>query len=383
MSRAKDLCRSGAAMVFVAAALITLATPAQAHTIGLSRGEYRVAGDSLDVTLALARGEVAAAVPSLDPEGDGALDQARIAAAEAVLHRDMIAKIRVTANEAPCEGSLVGAVLTEQDGLEVRARYVCSASWDRLAVTLLLLDELSHGHRHAARAVAGPVTTEHLLFRREAGFTIERNATAATESSSTSTERWGGFVRMGIEHILTGYDHLLFLFALVLAGGTLRSLAWAITAFTAAHSLTLGLAVLGLVSPPTRFIEPAIALSVAYVGVENFFAHRRARHWMTFPFGLLHGFGFAGALGEVSIPRAEVPWALFSFNVGVEIGQLVWMVVLGLLVAQMRRFEWFGRRAVPVLSAVVVIVGLLWFVGRLHDPAIVAKGVANAGQWFG
>jgi len=382
MSRARDLYRSGPAMLFLAAALITLATPAQAHTIGLSRGEYHVAPDGLDVTLALARGDVAAAVPSLDPDGDGALDEARLAASEALLNRDMIAKIRVTAKDGPCEGSLVRAVLTEQDGLEVRARYLCPEGWDRLTVTLLLLDELSHGHRHAARAVAGPVTTEHLLFRREAGFAIERTATAATGSSSSS-ERWGGFVRMGVEHILTGYDHLLFLFALVLAGGTLRSLVGAITAFTAAHSLTLGLAVLGFVSPPARFIEPAIALSVAYVGVENFFAHPRARHWLTFPFGLLHGFGFAGALGDISIPRAEVPWALFSFNVGVEIGQLVWMVVLGLLVAQLRRFEWFGRRAVPLLSAVVVIVGLMWFVGRLHDPAIVAKGVANAGQWRG
>jgi len=369
-------------LLLVSAAVFTLATPARAHTIGLSRGEYHLTEHGLDVTVALARGEAVSAVPSLDPDGDGALDEGQLAAAEAVLNRDMIAKIRVTAKDAPCEGSLAGARLTEQDGLEVRARYVCPEGSDRLTVTLPLLDELSHGHRHAARAVAGPVTTEHLLFRRHAVFDIERAARDATGSSS-SADRWGGFVRMGVEHILTGYDHLLFLFALVLAGGTLRSLVGAITAFTAAHSLTLGLAVLGFVSPPVRFIEPAIALSVAYVGVENFFARPHARYRMTFPFGLLHGFGFAGALGEVSIPRAEVPWALFSFNVGVEIGQLVWMVVLGLLVAQLRRFEWFGRRAGPVLSAAVVIVGLLWFVGRLHDPAIVAAGTANTGPWRG
>jgi hydrogenase/urease accessory protein HupE len=382
MSRARSSYRFMPAILLVCAALLTLATRARAHTIGLSRGDYHVTGQGLDVTLALARGEVGAAVPSLDPDGDGALDEARLAAAEPALNRDMIAKIRVTAEGVSCTGSLVGAALMEQDGLEVRARYVCPEGSDRLTVTLAFLDDLSNGHRHAARAVAGPVTTEHLLFRRQPAFEVERGATAVSGALSSSGQ-WGGFVRMGVEHILIGYDHVLFLFALVLAGGTLRSLAGAITAFTAAHSLTLGLAVLGFITPPARFIEPAIALSVAYVGAENFLARPRARYWMTFPFGLLHGFGFAGALGEVSIPRAEVPWALLSFNVGVEIGQLVWIVVLGLLVAQLRRFEWFGRRAVPLLSVAVVIVGLVWFVGRLHDGATIANGVAHAGLWRG
>jgi hydrogenase/urease accessory protein HupE len=188
---------------------------------------------------------------------------------------------------------------------------------------------------------------------------------------------------MGIEHILTGYDHLVFLFALVVAGGTIRSLALAITSFTVAHSLTLALAVLGFVAPPARWIEPAIALSVAYVGVENFFARPHERYRITFPFGLLHGFGFAGALGEVAIPRAEVPGALLSFNLGVEIGQLGWMVLLGLLVAQLRRWDGFGRRAVPLLSAAVVVVGLTWFVGRMRDQPIDARSVPSAGTWRG
>ena len=140
---------------------------------------------------------------------------------------------------------------------------------------------------------------------------------------------------------------------------------------------------LGFVAPPARWIEPAIALSVAYVGAENFLARPPARYWITFPFGLVHGFGFAGALGEIAIPRAEVPWALLSFNMGVEIGQLVWMIVLGLLLTELRRSSWFGRRAIPVLSAAVVVVGLTWFVGRLREPATDARGAACAGAWCG
>jgi hydrogenase/urease accessory protein HupE len=370
-------------MLLVCAAALFLTAPARAHAIGLSRGDYEITAHGLDVTLALARKEAASVVPSLDPDGNGALEEGQLASAsaKAAIDRDMIEKIRVTAQQGPCRGVLARAALTEQDGLEVRARYVCPPGADRLTVTFALLEDLSHGHRHAARVAAGGVATEHLLFRRQAAFDVDRPPATANGASSFSAT-WG-FVRMGVEHILTGYDHLLFLFALVLAGGTLRSLALAITAFTAAHSLTLGLAVLGFVSPPARFIEPAIALSVAYVGVENFARRPGARYWMTFPFGLLHGFGFAGALGEISIPRAEVPWALFSFNLGVEIGQLVWMVALGLLVAQLRRFEWFGRRAVPALSAAVVVMGLIWFVGRLYDPAIVAMGPILAGHWHG
>jgi hydrogenase/urease accessory protein HupE len=175
---------------------------------------------------------------------------------------------------------------------------------------------------------------------------------------------------MGAEHILTGYDHLLFLFALVLAGGTVRSLALAVTSFTVAHSVTLALAVLGFVAPPGQWVEPAIALSVAYVGAENLWARPATRPWITFPFGLVHGFGFAGALGDIDIPRVEMPWALLSFNIGVEIGQLASLLVLGLSVTRLRQRSWFARRAVPVMSAAIVVTGLVWFVGRLCDPTM-------------
>jgi hydrogenase/urease accessory protein HupE len=291
----------------------------------------------------------------------------------------MVEKIRVTSGGALCTASAVSASLTEQDGLELRAHYTCPAA-SRWSVDLTLLDDLSHGHRHAARVMTGEATAEHLLFRGQATFEADRRAVAP---AAWSIARFAGFVRMGVEHILTGYDHMLFLFALVLAGRSMRALALAITSFTVAHSLTLAMAVLGVVAPSGRFIEPAIALSVAYVGVENFFARPDARYRVIFLFGLLHGFGFAGALAEVAIPRVEVPWALLAFNLGVEIGQLVWMVLLVLLVAPLRRFDWFGRRAVPALSAAVVVLGLVWFVGRLERPAIEALGAPAAPEGHG
>jgi hydrogenase/urease accessory protein HupE len=363
--------------LFAALLLLTLCKAAAAHAIGLSRGEYHATAQGLDVTLVLARPEVSAAVPSLDPEGRGFIDETSLARARSELARGTMDKIRVTTPAGPCAATLLGASLTEQDGLEIRAHYACSASHERLTVTLPLLDELSHGHRHAAHVTSGAVVTDHLLSRQNAMFEIAR-ASAVSAGAPGSGERAGGFVRMGIEHILTGYDHLLFLVALVLAGGTIRSLGLAVTSFTIAHSVTLALAVLGFVAPPARWIEPAIALSVVLVGAENFFARPQTRPWMTFAFGLVHGFGFAGALGEVALPRAEVPWALLSFNVGVEIGQLAWMLVLGLLVTNLRRWPWFGRRGVPVLSAFIVAIGVLGFVGRLRGPAMEVRVVAGA-----
>jgi hydrogenase/urease accessory protein HupE len=362
------------------AAVASLSTAASAHAIGLSRGEYRTTDDGVDVTIVLARAEAALALPSLDPGGTGTVDGAAVAAARGEIERITSEKIRVTSGDARCTAGAVHASLTEQDGLELRAHFTCPRGAARGSVDLALLDDLSHGHRHAAHVVAGAVTAEHLLFRGHATFDIDRTAEA---SAASPLARFGGFVRMGIEHILTGYDHLLFLFALVLAGGSMRALALAITSFTIAHSLTLAMAVLGVASPPPSLIEPAIALSVAYVGAENFLPRVRARWRITFLFGLLHGFGFAGALAEVAIPRAQVPLALLSFNLGVEIGQLAWMLFLGMLVAPLRRFDWFGRRAVPALSAAVVILGLAWFVGRLENPAIEALGAPAASQGHG
>jgi len=124
-------------------------------------------------------------------------------------------------------------------------------------------------------------------------------------------------VWMGVQHIVTGYDHLAFLLGLLLLGGRVRTLVAILTAFTVAHSITLALAVLRVVSLSPGFVEPAIALSIAYVGVENLFVTDARKRWrITFPFGLLHGFGFAGALTALDLPRAQLPSALFGFNLG-------------------------------------------------------------------
>ena len=185
------------------------------------------------------------------------------------------------------------------------------------------------------------------------------------------------FLLLGIEHIFTGYDHIAFLIGLLLLGGSLRALFGIVSAFTVAHSITLGLATLDLVAPPPQVIEPLIALSIIYVAVENLWALRSAagspralsalRHrWMiTFAFGLVHGFGFASALRELHLPRAGLAATLVTFNLGVEAGQLCIVALAFPALRALHRRPGLQTRTSVVLSSVIGLLGLFWFGQRI------------------
>ncbi len=179
------------------------------------------------------------------------------------------------------------------------------------------------------------------------------------------------FVPSGVHHILIGPDHLLFLVGLLLLGGSLRRLITVVTAFTIAHSITLSLAALNIFSPPARVVEPAIALSIVYVGADNLMVHggRDVRAWIAFAFGLIHGFGFANVLREMDLPSRALGWSLFSFNVGVEIGQVLVVVTVATALAALRaRNEMAGRRLAIAGSVVVIAAGAYWFIQRVFFP---------------
>ncbi len=177
------------------------------------------------------------------------------------------------------------------------------------------------------------------------------------------------FVLGGIYHIFTGPDHILFIVGLLLLGGTLARLLTIVTAFTVAHSITLSLAALSLFDIPSRLIEPAIALSIIYVGVDNLMVGskgRDVRALIAFFFGLIHGFGFAGVLREFGLPRQALGWSLFSFNFGVEIGQVcIVVVVAGLLATLRKRIPTLSERIVTFGSGGVILGGSYWFIQRV------------------
>jgi hydrogenase/urease accessory protein HupE len=185
----------------------------------------------------------------------------------------------------------------------------------------------------------------------------------------------GAYVAHGVEHILLGFDHLLFVLALIVIVRDTRALLWTITAFTLAHSITLALATLGVVRVPGPPVEAAIALSILLLATEILRLHRgqpsltARRPWLVaFCFGLLHGFGFAGALTAVGLPPGDVPLALFAFNLGVELGQLAFIaLVLGTLALAKRTRVLRGleRHALPLAAWPIGILAAFWFFERL------------------
>jgi hydrogenase/urease accessory protein HupE len=205
----------------------------------------------------------------------------------------------------------------------------------------------------------------------------------ASYYSGSTQGRWAvvkTFVVSGIEHILIGPDHILFLIGLLLLGGTLSRLTLIVTSFTVGHSITLSLAALDLVSPPSRFIEPLIALTIVVVGADNLLVLRGTkgeaekasdiRAWLAVAFGLIHGFGFAYVLKEFGLPQAALGWSLFAFNLGVEIGQLLIVgVVAGALLIVRRKSAALARQLALLGSITVIVAGVYWFVQRVFFPA--------------
>lgn len=181
------------------------------------------------------------------------------------------------------------------------------------------------------------------------------------------------YLKLGVEHIVLGIDHLLFVLVLMLIAPNTRQLILAITAFTVAHSITLAAATFGFVNVPPPPIEAAIALSIAFVAAEIIRAREgqagiaaRAPWVVAFAFGLLHGFGFAGALSEVGLPAGHIPVALFFFNVGVEIGQLLFVAVILGFAALFR----LARRPLPRWAAfapsyLIGTLAMFWVIQRV------------------
>jgi hydrogenase/urease accessory protein HupE len=350
--------------VLALAAIALLASTARAHTMGLSRGEYTPQGPVVHARIVLRADEAALAVPGLDSDGDGRLAPREIERARPALQAAFVEPLQVEADGARCSGTLDDAALDPPDGLRLDAVYVCPALPAHLHLRFGFLDRLPNDHRHLATVhlARGDADTLALLARPD--FDVDVGARPQRGFVS--------FVRGGVEHILTGADHLAFLLALVL-GGTLaseqrartRALVAMLTAFTVGHSGSLALATLGGFAPASRFVEPAVALSVAYVGAENLYARSVRRKWMlTLPFGFIHGFAFAGGLLPLGLARSELPLALFGFNLGVEVGQLL---VLGLLLPPLAWLAGrsFYPRVAKGLSAGILLAGVVWFVERV------------------
>jgi len=217
------------------------------------------------------------------------------------------------------------------------------------------------------------VVFEHGRVTQQALLDAEHPDFGVAQAPAKTLDVIGSFLREGVSHIFGGFDHVCFVLGLLLFGGTLTQLLKTVTAFTVAHSLTLSLAVMGIWSPPSRVVEPLIALSIVFVAAENLrrtplgSASQRDWHpYLAFSFGLVHGFGFAGALREVGLPREALGWALGSFNVGVELGQACIILVAAPLLAWVAGKSVRAHRCIVLAgSGGIAVLGVCWFVQRV------------------
>jgi hypothetical protein len=340
-----------------------------AHDPGLSSLAIRAGANRLEATLTLAVRD-AVQLADLDADHDGIVTQVEFARSRLQLEAAVERQVLVAADAKFLKVQSIRSHLDEKNNAEVRLDYG-PVSFSRLEIQSNLLASLPRGHRQYLQVQdsGGATVFEGLLSAGANRATSEFTVANAAAVGGKAVSSFANFVILGVKHIWTGYDHLLFLFGLLVVVQGFFSSLKIITSFTIAHSITLAAATFNLAQIPSRIVEPLIAASIVYVGIENLLRSGvpKARQLVTFGFGLIHGFGFASVLREMGIGAntGGVALPLLSFNVGVELGQIVVAAVALPIIWKLRAKAVFIGRWVPVCSSAVVLLGSFWFVERV------------------
>jgi hypothetical protein len=393
-------CRPAVAIL----SLCFLCSAAAAHERSMSHSTWTIRGPEARIAFRLTSLEASRLPFMVDPGGEERLGEY------------LASNLLLLAGETPCP--LIGGPrrLETVAGRTAYEWEVRCPSPERLGIESRVLLDVAPSHLHFARVrLDGAPPVERIL-------SIDDPAWSLWEPEAALGTSLAGYLWLGILHILTGYDHLAFLLALLLLGGSLADVVRIVTGFTVAHSITLALAALGTLRPDPQPIEALIGLSIALVAAENLWHASGRTGWVTagitgtlavlaaaaaaghghvpamtlagvalfaachfgllgrvsrperlralvaFLFGLVHGFGFAGVLIEVGLPAGRLVSALFGFNLGVEIGQLAVVAALWPLLDRLERSASRPTRAtvVDLASAAVLALGVFWFAGRAY-----------------
>ena len=351
----------------VALALVAPVEPAAAHPVPFTYVDVRVDPDAIIVTLVAHVFDLGHDLGVEPPERF--FDSAVLAPKTAALTELVRTRLKLLADGRPLELSWAAPeLLTERQSIQIGARVPTERPPGTIAVSALMFPYDPAHQTFVNFSERGAIAAQAIL---------DRARTSVEYFTGTRQGVWvliGRFAPEGFRHMLTGPEHLVFLFGLLLLGGSLRHLALLVTAFTAAQALTLGLAAFNVMTPSLRFVEPGIALSIIYIGADNLMVRsgRDMRAWIATAFGFIHGFGFAGVLRAMDLSRNALGWSVASFNLGAETAQLVVVVALAALLSALRaRSEPAAKRLAFLGSIVVIAAGTLWFVQRVFFPGAV------------
>jgi hydrogenase/urease accessory protein HupE len=342
---------------------------AWAHTPGLSTATLRIEPDWLETMLVFSIADVDE-IADLDKDRDGHLSKEELAAGVVELETTAAQALEVRCDGKAIRPTDVRCLFDESDNATVYLRFP-ARQFSRLVVSSSWLVLLPPDHRQffSLQNARGDVLAERLLSANSKSITVQLDtAEPKPAGAPPQGNSFADFLSLGVRHIWTGYDHLLFLFGLLLVTRNFVSALKIITCFTLAHSITLAVATLSRVQVPSRIVEPLIAASIVYVGVENLLRgdDPKGRWLLAFGFGLIHGFGFASVLRELGVGAngSGIAVPLLSFNLGVEVGQIAIAAVALPVIWKLQAWPAFMGRWVPAFSVAVAAVGGYWFVVR-------------------
>lgn len=411
------LARSHWFIVALAMALL-FAGRAEAHDLATSYVRFEISRESLVTTVTFDFDSLVRIAPGLDANGDGQITAAELAAQTAAIQTFLRQRVELTIDGEPTElGTAQPVAFPPQAGDAIAEKdFHAATSLVHFAFAKALAAPPAtvgvrigyfqdFGNRHVVLGSIGHDGEAYEVvfryyepdYRYETGYKVPSPAapkqsakapaapplseptspsgpSSPSESfqpsgpsrSNHNTSLWpqlGSFFWLGVEHIFLGYDHILFLVSLIVVC-QLRELVKIVTSFTVAHTITLILATLEVVQIPSRIVETAIAATIVYVALENFWVREAPHRWkLTFAFGLIHGFGFAGVLRELGLPTVGLVRSLLAFNIGVEIGQLAIVLVLFPFAYALARLK-YGGAVQKIISGAIVVCGLCWLVDR-------------------
>jgi hypothetical protein len=341
---------------------LACAVPAAAHPAPFSYLDVRIASGAMTGTLVLHDFDVAHELQLATP--DTLLDAATLQRAADQIVALVRGRVQMTVDGRDVRWDITGIRgLPDRSAIEVAWRAPLTAAVGHLSVRAALFP-YDPNHQTFVNVYEGDI-----LLRQDILSAGRPTAEYYTGGRQGALAVFKAFTASGIHHIAIGPDHILFIVGLLLLGGSVLRLLGIVSAFTMGHSITLSLAALNIVAPPARVIEPAIALSIVYVGADNLLSSpgaRDVRAWIALFFGLVHGFGFASVLREIGLPPRALGISLFSFNLGVEIGQALIVVAVASLLALARaRSPRRAQQLVTAGSVLVMVAGGYWFVQRV------------------